>query len=59
MLSQEQYERWQRGGGSDAAERASRIWREALDRYRQPPLDPAVRERLEDFAARRRAELGD
>jgi trimethylamine--corrinoid protein Co-methyltransferase len=59
LSSTENYERWERGGGQDAAQRAGRIWRESIDRYEQPPLDPAVRERLDAFVARRRAELGD
>jgi len=59
LSSTENFERWERGGGQDAAERAARIWRESIDSYEQPPLHPAVRERLDAFVARRRAELGD
>jgi trimethylamine---corrinoid protein Co-methyltransferase len=59
LSSTENFERWERGGGQDAAERAARIWRESIDSYEQPPLDPAVRELLNAFVARRRAELGD
>jgi trimethylamine--corrinoid protein Co-methyltransferase len=59
LSSTENFERWEKRGGQDAAERAARIWRESLERYEQPPLDPAVRERLEEFVTRRRAELGD
>jgi len=59
LSSTENFERWKKGGGQDTAERAERIWRESLERYQQPPLDPAVREQLEEFVTRRRAELGD
>ena len=59
LSSTENFERWERGGGQDAAERAARIWRESIERYEQPPLDPAVREQLDAFVARRRHELGD
>src|SRR5436190_3558087 len=59
LSSTENFERWKKGGGQDTAERAERIWRESLERYEEPPLDPAVREQLEEFVTRRRAELGD
>ncbi|HEY0387471.1 MAG TPA: trimethylamine methyltransferase family protein [Gaiellales bacterium] len=59
LSSTENFERWQTRGGQDAAERAARLWREALDRYEQPPLDPALREQLDAYVVRRRAELGD
>ncbi len=57
LSSTENFERWSDRGGKDAAERAAQLWREALDRYEEPPLDPAVREQLETFAACRRAEI--
>jgi trimethylamine--corrinoid protein Co-methyltransferase len=59
LSSTENFDRWQRNGGADAAERAGRIWRETLEKYEQPPLDEGIRTQLEEFVARRRAELGD
>jgi trimethylamine--corrinoid protein Co-methyltransferase len=59
LSSTENFERWQKRGGQDAAERAGVIWRESLERYEQPPIDPALREQLEQFVSRRRTELGD
>jgi trimethylamine--corrinoid protein Co-methyltransferase len=59
LSSTENFERWSRNGGQDAAERAARIWRKTLDDYEPPPLDDAIREQLQGFVARRRAELGD
>ncbi len=59
LSSTENFERWQRNGGRDAAERASEIWRRTLAEYEQPPLDAAIREELEEYVTRRRAELGD
>ncbi|MGH8968691.1 MAG: trimethylamine methyltransferase family protein [Actinomycetes bacterium] len=35
------------------------MWRARLEEYEQPPMDEAVREELEDYVVRRRAELGD
>jgi len=59
LSSTENFERWKSKGGRDAAARAGAIWREALAAYEQPPLDADLRAELEDYAARRRAELGD
>jgi trimethylamine--corrinoid protein Co-methyltransferase len=59
LSSTENYERWQRKGGLDASGRATEIWRKTLDEYEQPPLDDGVREQLQEYVTRRRAELGD
>jgi trimethylamine--corrinoid protein Co-methyltransferase len=52
-------ENWERAGGLDAGKRANAIWKEMLARYEEPPLDPAVREALDDYVARRELELAD
>ncbi len=59
LSSSENYERWMRGGGIDAAGRAQRIYQKKLEEYQAPPLDDAVREELEEYVTRRRRELGD
>jgi trimethylamine--corrinoid protein Co-methyltransferase len=59
LSSTENFERWKSKGGRDAAVRAGELWREALAAYEQPPLGADLRAELEDYAARRRAELGD
>ena len=59
LSSSENYERWMRGGGADAAARAGKIYRERLEAYEPPPLDEAIRAELEEYVVRRRAELGD
>jgi trimethylamine--corrinoid protein Co-methyltransferase len=59
LSSSDNYERWMRNGGKDAAARAGEIYRAKLAEYEQPPLDDAIREELADYVARRRAELGD
>lgn len=51
------YETWELNGALDAAQRANHIWKQVLKDYEQPPLDPAVREQLQDFITRRRREL--
>ena len=59
LSSSENYERWMRNGGKDAAVRAGEIYRKRLEEYEQPPLDDAVRQELEEYVIRRRKELGD
>ena len=59
LSSTENFDRWSKNGGQDAAERAGRIAQETLDGYEQPPIDDAVRDQLRDYVARRRIELGD
>jgi trimethylamine--corrinoid protein Co-methyltransferase len=59
LSSSENYERWMRNGGSDAAARSTKIWRAKLEEYLAPPIDDAIRLELEEYVVRRRAELGD
>jgi trimethylamine---corrinoid protein Co-methyltransferase len=59
LSSTENFDRWTRHGGKDAAERAGEIWRRTLEEYEPPPLDDDVRAQLQEFVARRRTELGD
>jgi trimethylamine--corrinoid protein Co-methyltransferase len=59
LSSTENFERWERLGARDAAERAGEIWRATLESYKEPPLDPAIRDELSEYVSRRRGELGD
>jgi trimethylamine--corrinoid protein Co-methyltransferase len=59
LSSTENYERWSRNGGKDAAARASDIWRKTLEEYEEPAIDPALKEELKAYVDRRRTELGD
>jgi trimethylamine---corrinoid protein Co-methyltransferase len=52
------YENWQLSGGKDATQRATDIWKQALKEYEEPPMDPAVRESLDAYVAKRRTEIG-
>ena len=59
MLSNwDSYPNWQARGSEEAPARANRIWKELLVNYEEPPLDPGIREALEAFVARRKAEGG-
>jgi trimethylamine--corrinoid protein Co-methyltransferase len=59
LSSSDNYERWMRNGGHDAAERAGIIATQKLEEYEEPAMDPAMREELEAYVVRRRKELGD
>lgn len=59
LSSSDNYDRWLRGGALDANARATQLYKAQLEAYEQPPLDDAIRAQLEEFVARRRAELGD
>src|SRR5579872_2917917 len=52
-------EQWEELGSKDAAQRAFDRWQRLLAEYEPPPIDPAVRDSLEDYVARRKAELPD
>lgn len=51
------YENWEAAGAKTATERATEIWQRLLADYTEPPMDPAVREQLDDYVARRRAAI--
>jgi len=51
------YENWNEAGGLDSAKRANAIWKQAINDYEQPPLDPAILEELEEYIAKRKQEL--
>jgi trimethylamine--corrinoid protein Co-methyltransferase len=59
LSSSMNFERWTRQGALDASARATAIYGKTLEEYKEPPLDDAVRQELEDFVNRRRAELAD
>jgi len=59
LSSSDNYERWMRGGGLDTAARATTIYQQKLEEYEPPPIDDAIRQELEEYVVRRRAELGD
>jgi trimethylamine:corrinoid methyltransferase-like protein len=59
LSSSDNHARWVTRGAKDAAARAGDVYRARLEEYEQPPIDDAVREELEAYVIRRRAELGD
>jgi len=59
LSSTENYERWSRLGGKDAAARASDVWQKTLEEYEEPALEQGLKDELKAYVDRRRTELGD
>jgi trimethylamine--corrinoid protein Co-methyltransferase len=51
-------QQWLAAGKPEAWQRANTVWKQALADYREPPIDLAIREELDEFVARRKAEGG-
>jgi trimethylamine--corrinoid protein Co-methyltransferase len=49
---------WVDAGSQDALDRATTLWQRALREYEEPKLDPAIREELDAYVAKRREEIG-
>jgi trimethylamine---corrinoid protein Co-methyltransferase len=52
------FENWRDAGSHNATERATGIWKKLLADYVAPPLDPAVKDAIAEYVARRTRELG-
>ncbi len=57
LADRDNFEGWRNAGEEDAQSRAHRLWQQALAGYQPPPVDPAMLEELDAFAAKREAEL--
>ena len=53
------YEQWQANGEKDTAQRANALWKQRLEKYEDPGLDPAIDEALLDYIDRRKADVPD
>lgn len=49
------FENWKDGGSPDTQQRANKTWKQLLNEYQQPPLDPAIDEELTAYVAKRKA----
>ena len=59
LTDSENVESWEEGGSLDMRQRATGRWQRMLQDYEAPAIDAAVREELEAYVARRKAELPD
>ena len=53
------FEQWQQDGSHDILWRATRRWQSLLKSYEPPPIDAATNEALQEYIAKRKAELPD
>jgi len=51
------YETWQESGAQTTTQRANKIWKQLLNEYQQPYLDPAIDEALSAYVTRRKNEI--
>ena len=52
------YENWEDRGAVTTVERANKVGKQILAEYEEPPMDAAIREELEAFVEKRKAEGG-
>ncbi len=52
------FETWRLAGGLDTAQRANVIWKQLLNDFVPPPIDPGIDEALREFVAKRKAAGG-
>ena len=52
------FETWEENGSETATQRANRLYKAVLADFAPPPLDPAIREAVDDFVNRRTREGG-
>jgi trimethylamine--corrinoid protein Co-methyltransferase len=51
------YESWLEAGSVNTEQRANQIWKQLLQEYQQPAIDPGVDEALQDYVSRRKKEI--
>ncbi|WP_423906193.1 trimethylamine methyltransferase family protein [Candidatus Spongiihabitans sp.] len=51
------HENWVLAGAKDATMRATETWQKVLNEFEQPPTDPAIREAMEAYVAKRKEKL--
>jgi trimethylamine---corrinoid protein Co-methyltransferase len=53
------FEQWEAEGATEAAQRATAIWKRTLDEYEPPPIDDAIDEELREWIERKKASFPD
>ena len=51
------YETWAEDGAKTATERANKVWKSLLESYEEPPMVSGAKEAIDDYIARRKAEI--
>ncbi|MGI9221017.1 MAG: trimethylamine methyltransferase family protein [Woeseiaceae bacterium] len=57
LSNRQNFEAWKEAGSIDIAARANTMWKQLLQEYEQPPLDPAVEEELVSYVTQRKKKL--
>lgn len=57
ISNRQNFEAWEEAGSIDAGARANSIWKQLLQEYEQPVLDPAIDEALVAYADKRKLEF--
>ena len=57
MSNRQNFESWEEAGSIDSAARANLIWKQLLQEYTRPDLDPAIDEALVDYVERRKLQI--
>ena len=52
------HESWEAAGAKNATQRATEIWPRILEEFEAPPLDPAIKEELTAYVAKRKEAMG-
>jgi len=59
LSDSENVESWEEKGAKDMRERAYEKWNTMLNEYEQPAIEPAVKEALDSYVAKRKEEIPD
>ncbi|GAA6193637.1 trimethylamine methyltransferase family protein [Phaeobacter sp. NW0010-22] len=59
LSDSENVESWEDAGSKDMRQRAYDRWNEMLSQYEAPPMDPATKEELSAYVAKRKEEIPD
>ncbi len=51
------FENWQQAGSLTATQRANKVWKQLLENYQKPDLDPAILEQLDAYITKRKQEI--
>lgn len=57
LSNRQNFESWQESGSLDIGMRANSIWKQLLQEYEQPPLDPSIDDALVEYVEKRRPTL--
>ncbi|MEL6376226.1 MAG: trimethylamine methyltransferase family protein, partial [Pseudomonadota bacterium] len=59
MLDYKPFETWAEEGGRDTMALGSERVKSLLNAYQEPAIDPAVKEAIDDFVAKKKASMPD